>query len=107
MCSSDLVQVVDAARLLEHASPEEALLRAQKWGIGAAVQTALAHCRAVLDDTALPWLASPDDVMFAHQPSLSRKLMFDVMTAGSARQLAARMMGAGAQWIKFRRATAR
>jgi len=98
-----LVQVVDAARLLEHATANEAFARAKQWAIAAPVSVALAYCRAILDDAARPWLApTDDDALFAAQPSVSHKLIFDVATAGSPRQLAARTLGAAFQRLARR-----
>jgi hypothetical protein len=95
-----LVHVVDAARLLERASADAARERAMEWKIEAGVGAALAYCRSILDETAEPWLRPPDDdVLFARQPNAARKLVFDVATAGSVRQLAARAIGAGVQWL--------
>jgi hypothetical protein len=88
-----LIQVVDAARLLERADATAALARARGWGIEASVRPALRYCRDVLDDASRPggWLCpSLDDVLAVRQPSTLRKLVFDVATAGSVRQLAAR-----------------
>jgi hypothetical protein len=93
-----LVQVVDAARLLEHAGATQALERARQWKIGAPVSVALAFCRAIIDGTSLPWLApADDDVLFARQPGVARKLLFELATSGSPRQLAARTLGAAFQ----------
>lgn len=93
-----LIQVVDAARLLERADAGTALSRADAWGIGPACRLALRFCRDVLAGRARPggWLGpAPDDVLAARQPHAARKLMFDLATAGSPRQLAARVLGYG------------
>ncbi|HEY3804335.1 MAG TPA: nucleotidyltransferase family protein [Kofleriaceae bacterium] len=98
-----LVQVVDAVRLLEHASAERALARAREWHIHSAIAAALTYCRAIADGRRASWLAPPDDAaLFAYQPQLARKLLFDIATAGSASQLGARMLGAGLQRIATR-----
>ncbi|HEY1813806.1 MAG TPA: nucleotidyltransferase family protein [Kofleriaceae bacterium] len=95
-----MIQVVDAARLLEHASGEAALARASEWQLDAAVHAALMYCRAVLDDTSLPRVVPPaDDVLFARQPRAVHKLVFDVATAGSLRHVIARAIGASVQWF--------
>jgi hypothetical protein len=95
-----LLHVIDAARLLERAPAEDARARAKAWKIDAAVGTALAYCHSVLDETVEPWSRpSDDDVLFARQPRVARKLVFDIATAGSVRQLAARAIGAGMQWL--------
>jgi Uncharacterised nucleotidyltransferase len=92
-----LVHVVDAARLLEHASGADAVARARTWGIDAPVSAALTFCRAVLAGTRASWLVDYDDVLFARQPRVARKLIFDIATAGSLDQLAARMVAAALQ----------
>lgn len=88
-----LVQVVDASRLLQRADALAALARAKEWGIEAAVRPALRFCRDIVDDVPHPggWLSpSPGDLLAVQQPSTLRKLVFDVATAGSMRQLASR-----------------
>jgi len=98
-----LVQVVDAALLLEHASADAALARAREWRIVGAVAPALAYCRWILDRNDKPRLTPPEeDVLFARQPRVARKLVFDVATAGSVQQLAARVIGGGFQWLARR-----
>jgi hypothetical protein len=94
-----LVHVVDAARLLERISDiADVHARARAWQIHAAIDVALAYCRAIIDDTQLPWLGpASEDALLVRQPRVARKLIFDVATAGSARQLAARVIGAGFQ----------
>ncbi len=94
-----LVQVVDAARLLRQlpgADPGSALVRAREWGVDALVRPALRFCRDIRDGSPRPggWLRPPtDDLIAVRQPSLPRKLVFDVATAGSLMQLAARAAG--------------
>lgn len=91
-----LVQVVDAARLLDRTDAKLALARARAWGIDALVRTALRYCREILDGAPQPggWLRpAARDVLAVRQPSLARKLVFDVATAGSLAQLAARAVG--------------
>jgi hypothetical protein len=98
-----LIQVVDAARLLEHASIEVVLARAAEWRIGAAVGTSAAFCSWVLGTSSRPRIAPSDDaIAFAYQMPLWHKLMFDVATAGSVQAVAARAIGAGFQWLSRR-----
>ena len=93
-----LIQVVDAARLVEHASVDAAIDRASEWHIAAAVGTAAAFCAWVLGDGIRPSLApSDDDLAFAYQPPPLHKLRFDVATAGSARPIAMRLLAASVQ----------
>lgn len=96
-----LVQVVDAARLLERADARAVRARAHDWQIGAMVGAALAFCEAILAGEPLRSRLAPreTEILFALQPPLARKLLFDVATAGSPRQLAARAIGAGFQWL--------
>jgi hypothetical protein len=97
-----LVQVVDTARLIERvASLADVHARAQQWQIEPAVGIALAYCQAILaGDVPRSRLApADDDVLYVRQPGLSRKVVFDVATAGSPRQLVARAIGAGFQWL--------
>jgi hypothetical protein len=91
-----LIQVVDAARLLDRCDVEVALSRADAWRIGS-VRLALRYVRDVLAGTPHPggWLGpSEPEILDARQPSGARKAMFDVATAGSPRQLVARALGA-------------
>jgi hypothetical protein len=98
-----LIQVVDASRLLEHASIDAAMQRAAEWRIGASVGVAAAFCSWILDGAFRPQLAPTDeDIVFAHQPALAHKLVFDVATAGSVQAVAARAIGAGFQWLARR-----
>jgi hypothetical protein len=99
-----LIQVVDAARLLEHASIDATMRRAVEWRIGTAVEVAAAFCSWILDDRAARSRLAPadDDIAFAHQPDLAHKLAFDVATAGSVQAIAARAIGAGFQWLARR-----
>lgn len=93
-----LIQVVDAARLLEHASVRDALDRAESWRVDAAVAAAATYCVAILDETRMPRLApSEREVLFSWQPTRARKLVFDIRTAGSVQQLVARLVGAAMQ----------
>jgi hypothetical protein len=90
-----LIQVVDAARLLERCDVEVALARADAWRIGS-VRIALRYVRDVLAGAAHPggWLGpSEDEILDARQPSPARKVVFDVATAGSPQQLVARALG--------------
>jgi Uncharacterised nucleotidyltransferase len=98
-----LIQVVDAARLLEHASFEAAMARATEWRIAAAIGVAAAYCRWALGMASRPRLAPVDDaIAFAYQMPTRRKLVFDVATAGSVQAIAARAIGAGFQWLARR-----
>jgi hypothetical protein len=95
-----LIQIVDAAYLCEHATLEAAMERATEWRISAAVGAAAAYSSWVFGGASRPWLAPSDDaIAFAYQMPLRNKLVFDVATAGSARQLVARAIGAG--WQRF------
>jgi Uncharacterised nucleotidyltransferase len=88
-----LVQVVDAARLLEHATEADARERARHWEIDAAVDAALVHYHTVVDGRASSRLEpAENDVLFARQPSFVRKLVFDIAIAGSPRRAAVRLL---------------
>jgi hypothetical protein len=100
-----LIQVVDAARLLDRCDVAVALERARAWRMSGSVRLALRYVRDVLAGVTYPggWLGPPaDEILEARQPSPVRKLIFDVATAGSPGRLVARMLGA-----VFARATAR
>jgi len=91
-----LIQVVDAARLLarlSEASISIAIARGHEWGLAVPVELALRFCRELLAGARHPggWLGpSADDVLRVRQPSTVRKIVFDLATAGSPSQLAAR-----------------
>lgn len=101
-----LVNVVDAARLLEQADAARALKRAHEWGLGTAAGLALDLCAAILEDHAgrpAGWLGpSRADVARIEQPGFARKAIFDLVLAGSPRQLAARVVGYGANLLNSR-----
>jgi hypothetical protein len=91
-----LIHVVDAARLISRADGVAAALdRAREWGVHTTVALAHRFCTSILhDDVERPagWLGpSRHDVVLLREPGVARKLAFDVATAGSARQLAARL----------------
>jgi Uncharacterised nucleotidyltransferase len=98
-----LIQVVDTARLLEHASLDAAMARAGQWRISTAIGVAAAYCGWVLGTASRPRLAPSDDaIAFAYQMPARHKLVFDVATAGSVQAIAARAIGAGFQWLARR-----
>ena len=89
-----LIQIVDASRLFARCDRERALVRARDWGLAPAVKLAMRYCIDVLAGTSEPggWLGPRShDVLAVQQPSTLRKIMFDIATAGSASQLAARI----------------
>jgi hypothetical protein len=91
-----LIHVVDAARLTRRAGGVTAAIdRARAWGVHTTVALAHRFCASILrDDVERPagWLGpSLHDVALLREPGVARKLAFDVATAGSARQLAARL----------------
>jgi len=101
-----LIHVVDAARLLEHAPTALALERAHAWGVGHAAELALRFCISLLHgDASYPagWLGPSREelAVFAETPWM-KKLAFDVATAGSPRQLGARVLGYAASLIARR-----
>jgi hypothetical protein len=99
-----LVNVVDAARLLERADPSESLGRARAWGLGAAAELALRFCLSILEDRPgrpAGWLGpSREDITHLAEETTARKVLFDVVTAGSPRQLTSRLMHFGANRLR-------
>lgn len=89
-----LINVIDYTRLLERASLSVVLDRACEWRARNAVAAALRFCRDVLDDTvARPggWSGpSRDDLAELREPSSVRKIVFDVATASSPREVVSR-----------------
>jgi hypothetical protein len=98
-----LIQVVDAARLAARSSPKPALDRARAWGVETAAELAWSYVDAIVADRAgrpAGWLGpDSDDALAMRQPSAVRKIVFDIATAGSLRQLAARVVDVGAARI--------
>lgn len=91
-----LIHVIDTHRLLARARASEAVARAAAWGLDAPVQLALRFCRELVAGHPKPggWLApSPEDVVALRPSRTARKLVFDIATAGSPAQLAARAAG--------------
>jgi hypothetical protein len=99
-----LVNVVDAARLIEIAPAAEAMQRALAWGLETAVGLALQCCERVLegaDGHPVGHLGpSATELALLVKPGLTRKLAFDIATAGSARQLASRAVHFGANELR-------
>jgi hypothetical protein len=99
-----LINVVDASRLFELAEPEAALARAESWGLRTPVSLALAYCQHILDGSEgrpAGWLGpSRDEVALLAEPSAPRKLIFDILVAGSPRQLASRLTQIGANHLR-------
>jgi hypothetical protein len=94
-----LINVIDAARLLEHASSQRALELANTWGLGRSTSLAFRFVRSILEgDSPRPagWLGpTRDEVVAVDAPGALRKLAFDIATAGSLPQLAARSLHYG------------
>jgi len=94
-----LIQVVDAVRLADRdTAVAPALERAAAWGVGTAARLAWRFVGDVLADRDAPGgVLGPRvaDVIAVRQPRALRKLVFDVATAGSPRQLAARVVAFG------------
>jgi hypothetical protein len=99
-----LMNVVDTARLLEHADANAVLDRARSWGVGRAVALALRFCNSILDgrdDRPAGWLGPTlDDVAQLRPDGLASKALFDIATAGSPRQLASRVLHFGANQLR-------
>jgi hypothetical protein len=99
-----LINVVDTARLLEHANAREVLARGREWGLGSAVGIALKFCTAICE--ARPgrpagWLGpSLEEVALLSEDSVSSKLLFDIATAGSPTQLASRVVHFAANQLR-------
>ena len=91
-----LMNVVDTARLCEHGDATIAIKRARSWGLGRGAELALRFCTSILEErTGRPagWLGpSLHDAVELHEPSVVHKVLFDVATAGSAPQLASRVV---------------
>lgn len=81
-----MIQIVDLHRLLERADVEVAIERATSWGLGRATRRAYAYYRAVMAGTLDRHFSTVDDIITARQPSLLRRLAFELSTAESVRQ---------------------
>lgn len=99
-----LINVVDAARLMESASGEAALDRAQAWGLHVPVKLALRFCASILSDRPgrpAGWLGpSREDAALISEQSMPSKVIFDLVAAGSPRQLASRVAHLGANKLR-------
>ena len=84
-----LVQIIDLHRLARHADPEAALARAAEWGFGRGARRAYRYYRSILAEDIDLHFATEDDIIQARQPSVARRLAFDIATADSPRDLAA------------------
>jgi hypothetical protein len=101
-----LIHVVDAGRLLERASRTEALSRASAWGLGPGVALAMRFCLSILDGASgrPAGLLGPSrtELMVLSEQSAAGKALFDIATAGSPSQIAARVAHAGASFLARR-----
>jgi len=101
-----LLHVVDTARMLEHVPPTAARERAARWGIIAGVNIALRFCEEILagdaDQPAGSWGPRLSDVRLLQEPTSREKFAFEIISAGSFRQLAARAVHAGANIVNRR-----
>lgn len=99
-----LINVVDAARLLEHAHANSALARATSWGLGTSVSLALRFCTAILEDrpgAPAGWLGpSRMEAALLADASATKKVTFDVASAGSPRQLVSRLVQVAANKLR-------
>lgn len=99
-----LMNVIDAARILERADVATARERARVWGLGVATDLALRFCTSILESRPgrpAGWLGpSRDEVAQLAEEGLARKALFEVVMAGSARQLAARAVHFGANQLR-------
>jgi hypothetical protein len=96
-----LVNVVDAARMLERgADPELAIERARAWGLGFAAMIGVRFCTEILGGTEQQpagWLGpSHEDIVLLRESSAVRSVLFEIALAGGPLQLAARAFGLGA-----------
>ena len=102
-----LIQVVDFARLAARvADPDAALVRASEWRVRPAVELALRFCRSILadrQDRPAGWLGpTHEELARFEEPTVGKKIAFDVATAGSVLQLVSRAVGYGASVIARR-----
>jgi hypothetical protein len=103
-----LIHVVDAVRLTRRLPDGDAcsvLARADEWRIGPAVRLAAQYCRDVVGVAERPggWLGpAAANALDASQPGPLRKAVFDMATAGSPAQLAARIVGYAAEHVAMR-----
>lgn len=96
-----LVNVVDAARLLERTSREEMLSRARSWGLERPVALALQFCDDLCAGRA-PTGISRADITLVAQSSPASKVRFDLQMAGSASQALARIAQVGLNVLRDR-----
>jgi len=94
-----LINIVDAARLLERASRHEALERARGWGLAHPVALAL-ECYDSVMAGRIPRGLTRSDILLVAQGSVAAKLRYDLETAGSPRQVASRIVQLGANTLR-------
>jgi len=91
-----LIHVIDTERLCQQGDATTAIERARSWGLGRGAELALRFCTSILEERAgrpAGWLGpSVHDAVELHEPSVVHKVLFDVATAGSAPQLASRVV---------------
>ena len=98
-----LVQIIDLHRLVQRADPEAALARAAEWQLGRGARRAYRYYRSILAGDVDLHYATVDDIVCARQPSIPRRILFDLAVADSPRQLAARALHSIAQrWFAGR-----
>lgn len=89
-----LVQIVDLHRLASRADIELGLARCRDWELGRGAQLAVDYYRSIMNGAPMLSFATLHDVLEAQQPSLPRRIAFELAVAGSPRQLAARAFAA-------------
>jgi hypothetical protein len=84
-----LVQIIDLHRLAQRADPAAALARAAEWKLGRGARRAYHYYRSILDGDIDLHYATVDDIVHARQPSIPRRIAFELATAESPKALAA------------------
>jgi hypothetical protein len=96
MCGP-LIQIIDLHRLGQRCDPDEALARCDAWQLGRGARRAFAYYRSILAGDPDLHFAKLDDVLECRQPSIPRRIAFELATSESPRQLAARALDAVVQ----------
>lgn len=93
MCGP-LVQIVDLHRLAQRCDPDQALVRCDAWQLGRGARRAYAYYQSILAGDPDLHFATLDDLLECRQPSIPRRIAFELAVAESPRQLAGRALDA-------------
>ncbi|HEY0250685.1 MAG TPA: hypothetical protein VGC41_04130, partial [Kofleriaceae bacterium] len=89
-----LIQIVDLHRLAQRTNLDAALDRTAEWSLRRGAERAVAYYRSIMAGAPELPFSTLQDVLEGRQPSISRRIAFELAAAESPRQILARAFGA-------------